>query len=541
MRERLPLYVLLASALTFLASLFLPWRETAAAIPGGSSVQGVLTLFEGGSVGGWVEVAGDVAVLLVIAIALATAAGLRRPRLGARLPLGGLGVALGYFAVAIAVGLHRLTQGAVGFTGRPPATPHTSWSYGFYLGLASAGIAALSGLALRRSELLRRREAAETAALILGVALLISFLLPWAGFPGESFDLHGIESAAAAIAALSLLLAAGWLHGAAGRRWRLSCAVANAILAGGTATATAVFGLHHRYGAWTGIGCAVSLALLEAARAWPVRLPARLHGLAAVRAGSAAVLIVALFLPWQQLDAHGVSGQSYDGWSSVTGAAAGSLCLLLLATPALPALPALESYVLDVVAAVVIFVSLAGTQFRESPSFFRIGYGAFVGFAAVGILLVTAVAPLRPGPVERGRALARIVPLGASVLCVAAVVVPSWFVLPQKWTFQASALYGSLVVPGVLLALYLVRLWVRTLRTPARTDHRLTVVPLVLLTLAALELIRFRNGPVIWGAVILVGLCLLLALFGWIEEGSGLEGVRVPETLRVDRLAETES
>jgi len=66
-------------------------------------------------------------------------------------------------------------------------------------------------------------------------------------------------------------------------------------------------------------------------------------------------------------------------------------------------------------------------------------------------------------------------------------------------------------------------------------------VPLVLLTLAALELIRFRNGPVIWGAVILVGLCLLLALFGWIEEGSGLEGVRVPETLRVDRLAETES
>jgi hypothetical protein len=65
-------------------------------------------------------------------------------------------------------------------------------------------------------------------------------------------------------------------------------------------------------------------------------------------------------------------------------------------------------------------------------------------------------------------------------------------------------------------------------------------VPLILLTLAALELIRFRNGPVIWGAVILVGLCILLALWGWIEEHSGLEGFRVPESWRVDRLPEPE-
>jgi hypothetical protein len=535
--KRLPLYVLLVSAPTFLASLFLPWRETKPAGLGGVGAVGVLTLFEGETVGGWVEVAGDVAVLLVVAIALATIATLRRPQLGARLPLGGLGVALGYFAVAIAVGLDRLTGEVGGFTSRP-AAPHTSWTYGFYLGLASAGIAALAGLALRRGELLRPRGTAEAAAVVLGIALLIAFLLPWAGFRGSSINLHGIETAAAAIAALGLLLGAGWLHGEAGRRWRLPLAIATAILTGGAAGALGVIGLHQLYGTWVGIGCAVSLVALEAVHAWPVRVPALPPGLAAVRTGAAALLIVALFLPWQEVDGHGISGPSYDGWYSVTGAAAGSLCLLLLAGPALPAV---ESYVLDAVAAVVIFVSLTGTQFRESPSFYRIGYGALLGFAAAGILLVTAVLRLRPAPVERGRALARVVPLAASVLCIAAVVVPEWFVLPERWTFQASALYGSLEVPGVLIALYLIRLWARNVRGPARTDHRLTLVPLILLTLAALELIRFRNGPVIWGAVILVGLCLLLAVLGWVEESSGLEGMRVPETLRVDRLPETES
>jgi len=96
-------------------------------------------------------------------------------------------------------------------------------------------------------------------------------------------------------------------------------------------------------------------------------------------------------------------------------------------------------------------------------------------------------------------------------------------------------------VPGLLLALYLVRLWALRVRGPARTGYRLTIVPLILITLASLEPIRFRDGRVIWGAVILVGLCLLLAAFGWIEEDSGLETFRVPEVLRIDRLPEAES
>jgi hypothetical protein len=533
MTTRLPLFVLLASSLTFLASLFLPWRDTRA-LP--FSGNGLLNLFAGSSVNGWVAMVGDVAVLLVVAVVLATVAALRRPQLAARLPIGGLGVALGYFAVAVAMEVHTLSREVHGgFTGRPQ-TPHTSWAHGFYLGLASAGIAVLSALASRRSDFLRLRGATDAVVLVLGIGLLVSFLLPWFGFRGPAaLSLRGIENAAAVIAALVLILGAGCLHGEAGRRRRLPLAIAIAILTGGAASAVAPT-LAPRYGAWIGVGCAVSLVALEAVRVWPVRLPVPPPGLAPIRMGAATLLIVALFLPWQEIHATGVTWQGYNGWYTATGTAAGSLCLLLLATPMLQAM---ETYILDAVVAVAIFVSVAGTAFRENSPFFRLGYGAFVGFAAAGILLATALLPLRPGYVDRGRALARAVPLAASVLCIAAVVVPSWFLLPENWTSQSYALYGSMAVPGVLVSLDLVRLWTSRVRGPAGTGHRLTLVPLILLTLASLELIRFRdNSDVIWGAIILVGLCLVLILFGWMEE----EGLRVPEEIwRVDRLPEAES
>jgi hypothetical protein len=110
MRSRTPLFVLLASSLTFLASLFLPWRETTLPTLGaGVGAQGLLHQFSGSGreYDGWVTSAGDVAVLLVVALVLVTVAALRRPQLSARLPLGSLALALGYFAVALAVTVHR--------------------------------------------------------------------------------------------------------------------------------------------------------------------------------------------------------------------------------------------------------------------------------------------------------------------------------------------------------------------------------------------------------------------------------------------------
>jgi hypothetical protein len=255
--------------------------------------------------------------------------------------------------------------------------------------------------------------------------------------------------------------------------------------------------------------------------------------------GAAALLIVALFLPWQEISSPAV-GEGFEGWYLSTGAATGALCLLLLAPPAIRKF---ESYVLDAVVAIVILVSALATYFRAAPFAYRIGYGAFVGVAAAGTLLVTALRHVRTGRLDRSRALARAVPLALSVLCVAAVVIPSWFVLPEDWTDQAAPLNSWLAVSGVLIGLYLIRLWVLRVRDPADTGGRLTLVPLVLLMLPSLELVRFRSDPnVQWGAVILVGLCLLLTLFGWIEEHRGLEGLRVPEEIwRVDRLPGAES
>jgi hypothetical protein len=542
MRQRLPLFVLLASALTFLVSLFLPWvvtRSAGFAFAASGSDQGIVTLLEGGHVEGWVGNAGDAAVLLVIAIVIATIATLRRPLLAARLPIGGLGVALGYFAVAVAVNVHRLSGLFVGgFTGHPP-TLHRSWTYGFYLGVASGGLALLSGLAYRRNELLRSRRAADLVALALGIALLVAFLLPWSGFSGpDNNSIHGIEVAAAAVAALGLIVGAGWLQEDPRRRWRLPLAIATAILTGGVADAVASLDAPHLYGTWLGVACAVLLVAVEAVRAWPVRRAAPPAGPAAVRIGAAALLIVALFLPWQGLNVEGVTVRTIDGWYWSTGAAAGSLCLVLLASQALPAL---EGYVLDAVVAIVIFVSALATGFREQSFAYRIGYGAYVGIAAAGVLLVTALMRLRPGHVDASRARARAAPLAASVLCVAVVVVPSWFVLPEGWDYPAAPLSGFLAVPGVLISLYLIRLWALQVRGPAATGNRLTLVPLVLLALPALELIRFRSGDVIWGAVILIALCLLLAVLGWVEEDRGLENLRVPETRRVDPLPEVES
>jgi hypothetical protein len=538
MARRLPLVVLLASSLTFLASLFLPWRETQ--MPSGGGVYGLLNLYSGNGreFDGWLAGTGDVAVLLVVAIVLTTIVALRRPHLAARLPIGSLAVALAYFTVGLALTVHSFSEVFVGgFTGHPPKV-NASWAYGFYLGLASAGLALLSGVAYRWSDRLRPRESGDAMACVLGIALLLSFLLPWVAFGAPSGgSLPGIQTPANAIAALGLVLGAGPLLGAGGRRWRLPFAVATAVLVGGAASALALGG-SHRYGTWIAIACALLLVALEAVRALPTSLTAPPSGAAAVRMAAAALLIVALFLPWQEIRTTG-AGEDLEGWYLTTGAATGALCLLLLAVPALHKF---ESYVFDAVVAIVIFVSTLATYFRAESFIYRIGYGAFVGIAAAGTLLVTTLWHVRPGHVDRSRALARAVPLALSVLCVAAVVVPSWFVLPANWRDQAAALNSWLAVSGVLIALYLIRLWVLRVRSPVRTGSRLTLVPLVLLTLPSLELIRIRADPSVqWGAVILVGLCLLLALFGWVEENRSLETLRVPEGLRVDRLPEAES
>jgi hypothetical protein len=421
MRERrLPLFVLLPSALTFLASLFLPWRQW----------HGLVRLpfvFYNGGFDGWIGVVGDVAVLLAVATVFACLAALVRPKLAASLPLGGLGVGLGYFAAAVAVQIHAysvFTEIGLRNDPRRPAGfashSHSFWAYGFYLGVAGGAVAGLCGLFLRRRQLLVRRPPADVVADAIGIGLLVSFLLPWVredSALGVTFP--GVGDSATAIGALVLLLGAGRLLSSARKGLRLALAVAVAILIGASASATPMF-VSRAYGAWIAIGLAVALVAIEAARARSVRPAALPSGRTALRAAAALVLLIALFLPWERLSgAPQGFAASANGWSVFPGGVAGALALLLLLAAAL--LPELEAHALTIALAIAFLVSVIGTYLAVGADsrVFGLAWGSYVGFAATAALLLSVLGPFRPIRVDPHRALARAVPLAASLACLA--------------------------------------------------------------------------------------------------------------------------
>lgn len=212
--------------------------------------------------------------------------------------------------------------------------------------------------------------------------------------------------------------------------------------------------------------------------------------------------------------------------------------MLLLAVVAAPEL---ETHTLTIVVAVALLVSLMGTYVAvgEESYIFGLSYGSYVGFAATAALLLSVLGPFRPIRVDPHRALARAVPLAVSLACLGAVMLPLWEVLPRDWT-QADAVSGELSVAALLLALFLIRAWILS-AARLSTGHTLTLVPLALIVLPALQLIFLRAEAIRWGGVILISLSVVLALLGWIEERDGLESIGFPELLRLDRLPEAES
>ena len=523
MRSRLPLLVLLAGPLAFLASLYLPWRTPVQA-------PGYLV--------GWTAPTGYAAGLLAVALAVAATVAILRPSRAMLLPFGGLGASLAYFAAAGAVELTAFAfpvgvyPGPSGWTGFGHV--QWAWSSGVYLGCAAGGLAALAGLALRRKELFAQRTAADVAAAAFGLGLLASFLLPWERVDG--ITPIGLDSPAATLAAAALFVGAGWFRRAESRP-RLAFLLAIALLTGAAATGVTVGGAT-AYGTWVGVGCAVALVGLEGARARAhLRLPAALPRPSAQSFG-AFLLLVALWLPWQQFGV-GPHAFSTNGWQSIYGASCGVLAMALLAVPLLPWVthPAVE-----IALAIAGLVATFGvTVAAEANHFVHMGYGSYVGFAAAALLLLGVLAPLEPPAVDRRRAVVRGVPVAASLACIGAILVPAWQgVLPILWTGEARAVRSWFAVAALLLALHLLRLWVERIGPPPAPSGNLVVVPLLILPLPVLELFVDR-ALVAWGGVILAVLCLLLAALGWIERRGGLEGLGVPEVLRVDRLPETES
>jgi hypothetical protein len=130
----------------------------------------------------------------------------------------------------------------------------------------------------------------------------------------------------------------------------------------------------------------------------------------------------------------------------------------------------------------------------------------------------------------------RLIPVAASIACLCAIALPVWAALPDRWSPQVEVLGGWYAIAGVLLALHLLRRRFEFVGGPRRRARELVLLPLGVLSLTALALIHERDTGMIWGGWILVGLCIVLTLFGWIEQRGDLDGLRVPEVLRVDRL-----
>ncbi len=189
-------------------------------------------------------------------------------------------------------------------------------------------------------------------------------------------------------------------------------------------------------------------------------------------------------------------------------------------------------------AAVIILVASLGLGYADIQGLAggRIRYGAEIGLAAAGVVAALALIRLRNRAFPWRRDLPRIGPIVASVAYLFLLLAPSWHVLP----LDLGGVFGFgfftwPTVTGAFGALVLIALWSRQVAFP-QPQAWLVGLPLTLLALAAVDLIRLRDGGITWGNGTVVGLCLLLAAFGIVEQRVGLERVPFPDILRIDRL-----
>lgn len=553
MRRPWPVFALLAGALAFLVSLYLPWHEASCGpdcFSGRSgTVAGLLNLFSGTlSIDGWSSGLGDAAALFAFLLAAMAVLALARPSLVRVLPLGAGALLVGYFTLAVAAGARSVAQQ------REPALRELDiryadfhYAYGAYLGIAAGVVVLGAAAAMRRNELKRIPSFSGLASIVLCLCLLVAFLLPWQQIelPPARLTVLGIADAAALVAAALTL----WLLGL---RWRADAEAwaTGLVLAAAAALFTAAafssvaFPASRLLGAWIALGAALGLVALALSRRIGMRrlrLPLR-HGAVAA---AAALLVGGLFLPWQTVcyeragDLGPYSGRCFStgGWSSSLGAAAALLAIGLVIVTLAP-----RQSVSPAVLAAGIGLLIATFGFRlEDRSGGGVSleprYGSTIGFLAAGLLVALTLVRSRPRSLEWKRVLVRLVPVAACAAYLVVVVLPWWDVLPQR---VQSALHVAplswLTIAAALLTLWLLQLWGEQIAIPAAGSPWLVLVPLALLALAAIDLVRLRDAGLMWGHGAVLGLCLVLLLLGRVEQRDGLESFRLPEILRIDRI-----
>ena len=166
----------------------------------------------------------------------------------------------------------------------------------------------------------------------------------------------------------------------------------------------------------------------------------------------------------------------------------------------------------------------------------RLGYGAPLGFAGAALLVLAAARRLGNVPPDPKRILVRFVPLVACLGFLAIPVVTMTGRLSQPLEVDSPWHWYWLELGAIMVALRLLGRW---LGGP-KADDELVLLPLALLVLTVLDVILARRafGAVSWEGWVSVGLCVLLAVVGWLERTTGLERLRVPDEIwRVDRLS----
>jgi hypothetical protein len=294
-----------------------------------------------------------------------------------------------------------------------------------------------------------------------------------------------------------------------------------------------------QYGAWIGLGCALATlapAVVDGVP-WPRVVRPPLLGLAI--AAAAGVLVASFFLPWQWYcypkgqEFGGLSGQcvAADGWTTL-GTVSGLFAIALVLAVLARRIVALS--VGEIVVVMSMLVATAGFELIDSRSAemqFRFGYGSTIGFYAAAVLVALVSIGLRPPSLTR----VRVLPIAICAAYLAVVVLPWWHVLtPDGESALRFADPSWLTIAGILVAVRLARCW--STRAGVRPSSLVVGLPVALLALAAVDLIRARDLGIAWGGDIVVVLCSLLVLAGWIERTQGLETWRLPEALRVDRL-----
>ena len=492
---------------------------------------------------------GRAAALFALLLAAVAAVAWARPGLARRLPLGRCALLAGYFGIAVGVQTRSDAQNQI-----PGEGLH--YAYGAYVGLAATIVILVAAGVERRGELARYRSASRLVLLLLVAGLLGAFLLVWVqgslyvdGQVAATFADPGIASAAAVVAAaLALCLPAAWSRPDAAFVDRLGLTAAVALFTGAAAVSFPPFYGHRAYGVWLALGFAGGLLLLALVNG-PRSLRLAELSWRQLAAASAGALFIARVVP--------ALGETVLCSKQGVRAAWRALCLderldedrcrLRLPRSSRSALVVavleprrLRLSVVELAAGFGLLVATIGFQlargrWRRSPCGTRLRLDDWFHPRRCAQRAGPRALALAHDSICAAR-LSGWLPIAACAAYLTIIVLPMWDLFQEP--FHTPPIYPPLswlTIAGALLGIHLLGLWARQI-VGASGGAELVLVPFALLALAGIDLINQREEALTWGRAAVVGLCLLLGLFGRIEERGGLESARIPEALRIDRL-----